>query len=62
MFLDTSSRTVRDEFKKKQESEQRELRDMLKKHKIDTIFLSTDRPYIDDVRNMFRQRQVRAGR
>jgi uncharacterized protein (DUF58 family) len=62
MLLDTSSRTVRELFKKKRETEQREFRDMLRRYKIDTIFLSTDRPYIDDVRNMFRQRQVRAGR
>jgi len=62
MLLDTTSRTVRELFKKKREIEQREFRDMLRRYKIDTIFLSTDRPYIDDVRNMFRQRQVRAGR
>lgn len=62
VLLDTSSNTVRDAFRRQSEKSQGDLRDRLRKLKIDSIFLSTDRPFIDDVRTMFRQRQIRAGR
>lgn len=62
VLLDTSSRHVREAFRRQSEKNQTDLRDRLRKLKIDSIFLSTDRPFIDDVRMMFRQRQIRAGR
>jgi uncharacterized protein (DUF58 family) len=62
MLLDTGSRAVRDAFNTKREAERQALRDTFRKHRLDSLFLSTDRPFLDDVRNLFRQRQVRAGR
>jgi len=62
VLLDTSSRTVREAFTRQFKKEQSDLRDKLRKLKIDSMFLSTDRPFGDDVRKMFRQRQIRAGR
>ena len=62
MLVDTSSRAVRDAFRRNAEDENAALAERLKKLKIDSIFLSTDRPLIDDVRRMFRSRQIRAGR
>jgi uncharacterized protein (DUF58 family) len=62
VLLDTSSRTVREAFKRQFKNEQDGLRDRLRKLKIDSMFLSTDRPFVDDVRKLFRQRQIRAGR
>ena len=61
-LLDTGSASVRNEFKKNAEAHAKKLADMLKKLKVDTISLSTARPFVDDVRKVFRQRQVRAGR
>jgi uncharacterized protein (DUF58 family) len=62
MLMDTSSKAIRDAFQSTALKEQAELRDMFRKHKIDTINMSTARPFIDDVRKLFRQRQARAGR
>ena len=62
VLLDTSSRTVREAFRRQSEKENADLQTMLRRLKVDCIFLSTARPFIDDVRKMFRQRQVRAGR
>ena len=62
ILLDTSSAYIRNEFKRSAENEQKRLMDMFRKLKVDTIFLSTARPFIDDVRKLFRQRQIRAGR
>lgn len=61
-LLDTGSRAVRAAFQRQFEQEQTHLRDTLRKLKVDTIFLSTARPLVDDVRKLFRQRQIRAGR
>ena len=61
MLLDTSSRAVREAFRQTGEREQSELREALRKLNVDSIFLSTSRPFVDDVRKLFRQRQVRAG-
>lgn len=62
MLLDTASSYVRNEFKKSADQEYKRLIEMFKKLKVDTIPLSTSRPFIDDVRKLFRQRQIRAGR
>jgi uncharacterized protein (DUF58 family) len=61
-LVDTSSPSVRQQFREQAEKDRLQLRDLLRKLKIDTIALSTDRPFIDDVRKLFKQRQVRAGR
>jgi len=62
VLLDTSSRTVRETYRQQFRKEQSDLRDRLRKLKIDSMFLSTDRPFVDDVRKLFRQRQIRVGR
>ena len=62
VLLDTSSATVRDAFKRQADQRQAELSAMFRRYRMDTLFLSTDRPFIDDVRRLFRQRQIRAGR
>lgn len=62
LLLDTSSDAVRNAFKMQAEKDQKELRETFRKLKVDNIFLSTSRPFIDDVRKLFRQRQIRATR
>jgi len=61
-LLDTASRSVREAFAAQAAREQADLKSLFRKHKVDSIFLSTDRPFADDVRRLFRLRQVRAGR
>jgi len=60
VLLDTRSRAVRAALAAQAAREQTALRDTLRKFKIDTIFLSTVRPFVDDVRRLFRMRQIRA--
>jgi len=62
VLLDTGSASLRNEFKKSAGQEQKRLGDLFRKMKLDTIHLSTARPFVDDVRKLFRQRQIRAGR
>ena len=62
LLLDTSSRSVRDSFGRASSERQKDLRDLLRKLKVDTISVSTARPFVDDVHKLFRQRQRRAGR
>ncbi len=61
-LLDTSSRQVREAFRKQGEERFNDLAQQFRRLKIDTIWASTDRPFIDDVRKLFKQRQSRAGR
>ncbi len=61
-LLDTSSRQVREAFREQGEARFRDLAQQFRRLKIDTIWASTDRPFIDDVRKLFKQRQSRAGR
>ncbi len=61
-LLDTSSRQVRDAFREQGEERISDLTQQFRRLKIDTIWASTDRPFIDDVRKLFKQRQSRAGR
>jgi len=62
MLLDTGSRAIREAFAQRARSDEQALRDQFRRMKIDSMFLSTSRPFIDDVRTLFRQRQVRAAR
>lgn len=57
--LDTSSKTLANEFRNKADAERKRLEDMFVKYKIDYIPLSTDRPFYDDIRKLFKQRQLR---
>jgi uncharacterized protein (DUF58 family) len=62
MLLDTSSRKLREAFREQGQREADELQRKLRKLKIDALYLSTARPFIDDVHKLFRQRQIRAAR
>jgi uncharacterized protein (DUF58 family) len=56
LLVDTSSSSVRREFMKKGTVEQERLTQFFKRTGIDSIHLSTAKPYIDDVRALFRRR------
>jgi uncharacterized protein (DUF58 family) len=56
LLVDTASSKLRNAFKLQSEREQSELIRFFKRSGIDTIELSTGRPYIDDVRALFRRR------
>ena len=62
LLIDTGSGELRSEFRRHAEDEEVSLRGMFRKHNVDSIFLSTSRPFVDEVRRLFRQRQIRAGR
>jgi uncharacterized protein (DUF58 family) len=62
MILDTSSRRVREAFRESAAREAAELTRSFRRLKIDSLTLSTARPFIDEVHKLFRQRQSRAAR
>ena len=55
-LVDTSSARVRKAFAERAEAEEEELRRFFLKTGIDTLSISTDRPYIDAVRSLFKRR------
>ena len=55
-LVDTSSAKVRRAFAAKAKDEGEELRRFFMKTGIDTMRISTDRPYIDEIRGLFRKR------
>jgi uncharacterized protein (DUF58 family) len=59
LLVDTTSATLRSRFEAFAASQERELRDTFKKLKIDSLFLSTSRSFVQDIHSLFRQRQVR---
>ena len=61
-LVDTSSRRVRDTFAANAARECETLRSTLRRSGVDTLDIATDRPYIDDVRRLFKTRQLRGGR
>ena len=56
LLVDTSSSQVRRKFRETAVRERDELMRFFKRSGMDTIQLSTDKPYIDDVRALFRRR------
>jgi uncharacterized protein (DUF58 family) len=56
LLVDTSSTAVREAFQSSATREHENLMRFFKRNGIDTIALSTARPYIDDVRALFRRR------
>jgi uncharacterized protein (DUF58 family) len=62
ILLDTGSARVRAEFSERAERERKELSDLFRRQKVDTLPLSTDGSLVDEVRRLFRQRQLRAER
>lgn len=61
-LIDTSSSSLRRYYESHAEQHLTELEKSFRKFKIDYINLSTDRPYIRDIRQLFQKRQTRAGR
>lgn len=61
LLLDTDSPAVRQSFADAADAETSTIMKDLRRMKIDTIPLATDRPFVDDVRRLFHQRQTRAG-
>ena len=55
-LVDTSSAKVRRAFAAKAKDEDEELRRFFLKTGIDTMRISTDKPYIDEIRGLFRKR------
>jgi len=62
LLVDTSARAVRLAFRAAAERAEAQLREMFRKYRIDSLFLSTARPYAEEVRRLFRRRQIRIGR
>ena len=56
VLVDTSSASVRRRFAEKAAADREELKRFLLKTGIDTMTLATDRPYIDEVRGLFKRR------
>ncbi len=62
MIVDTQSAALRKAFAAQANAEYEALLAMFRRNKVDHIPLSTVRPFVDDVRQLFRQRQIRARR
>lgn len=62
MIIDTASDSTRRSFKEQAEKDTSDLDSIFKRYKIDSVCLSTGRPYIDDIRKLFHKRQIRAKR
>ena len=56
VLVDTASAAVRRAFAEKAVAEQEELKKFFRKTGIDTLPIATDRPYIDEVRALFKRR------
>jgi uncharacterized protein (DUF58 family) len=61
-LVDTASRRVRDAFAQQATADREELMALFKRTHVDHIALDTDKPFVDAIRLLFRQRQVRARR
>lgn len=59
VLVDTSSAKVRADFARRAAAERDELRRLFVKNAIDAIYVSTDRPYIDEVRALFKRRAMK---
>jgi len=62
MLLDTKSKSLLDYFRKRAYEDEEGHQDLFKKLRIDSLYLSTTRPFIDDVRRLFKQRRIRSSR
>ncbi|MFZ4394145.1 MAG: DUF58 domain-containing protein [Kiritimatiellia bacterium] len=59
-LLDTASSSLRERFRQEADTRERNLKDQFKRTAIDHVLLSTDTPFVDAFRNLFRMRQRRA--
>lgn len=62
MLLDTKSKSFLDYFRKRAYEDEEEYQNLFKRLRIDSLYLSTTRPFIDDVRRLFKQRRIRSSR
>jgi uncharacterized protein (DUF58 family) len=62
ILVDTGSQAIRTAFERQSDGDNEKLKSELRRLKIDSIFISTERPFLDDVRRLFRERQSRASR
>jgi uncharacterized protein (DUF58 family) len=62
VLLDTGSAAVRQTYAGDADRTRQTLLETLRKLNLDTLTLSTDQPFVDEVRKLFRRRQKRAGR
>ena len=60
VLLDTTSRDLRSTYGKLADEARRDLRATFRKHRIGLLELSTDRPFMHDVRRYFTRRKTRA--
>ncbi len=58
--IDTASRAFRESYCLAAENHRKALAGLFAKTRVDTISLSTDRPFVEDVRKLFKKRQARA--
>ncbi len=58
--IDTASRAFRESYRLAAENHRNALADLFARTRVDTISLSTDQPFVDDVRKLFKKRQARA--
>ena len=56
VLVDTSNSKVRREFAQKATNDEESLRDFFLKNNIDALHIATDKPYIHEVRGLFRRR------
>ncbi len=61
-WLDTGSRAARREYESAISRQREDLRGLLQRNGIDSIALDTERPFVDEVRRLFRTRQMRSRR
>jgi uncharacterized protein (DUF58 family) len=62
VLLDTSSRTLRDAFTTEAAAREQKRLENFRRAKIDSLDISTARPFVDEVRHLFKKRQLRGGR
>jgi uncharacterized protein (DUF58 family) len=62
LLVDTSSPSIRNSFAAQAAAEAATLHNNLRRWGIDSLELSTDRPYIDEVRTLFQRRRARSRR
>jgi uncharacterized protein (DUF58 family) len=58
-FVDTSDPLVRQRYREEAQRRVRERDEILKRTRVDTIHVRTDRPYVDEVHRFFRMRERR---
>lgn len=59
-WLDTSSRKIRNEYKKNWIENQKKLENIFRKSGVDSVSIRTDRSYVQPLMNLFKRRERRA--